>query len=293
MVHCTLVKQTLTHIQDSIFENMTHIQWSRTIQSKVNASWNLHQLLPGDMDFFILLSSVAGIYGSPGQSNYAAGCTFQDALARSRASAGYRGSVSFNLGWMRTIGIIAETEEYHRNREHASDMAKVEESDLLSLLDHYCDPSLHPLTAEQSQILVGALTPADFHILGKPPIPVLSRPLFAGFNAPELYKNGRVTDSASSQEDPSTLFRKADTLHARSAVVVSALRAKLARALEIKAEEVDPRRSLSDYSTDSLMAVELRNWMRRDFGVTVAVFDIMQGRNIEAVGELVAGRAES
>ena len=51
---------------------MTHAQWSKTIRCKVNASWNLHQLLPSDLDFFLLLSSIVGIYGSPGQANYAA-----------------------------------------------------------------------------------------------------------------------------------------------------------------------------------------------------------------------------
>lgn len=39
-------------LQDAIFSNMTHNQWTDTIQSKVQSSWNLHTLLPRDMDFF-------------------------------------------------------------------------------------------------------------------------------------------------------------------------------------------------------------------------------------------------
>ncbi|ETS79028.1 hypothetical protein PFICI_08881 [Pestalotiopsis fici W106-1] len=54
---------------------MSYPQWSRTIQSKVSTSWNLHELLP-DLDFFIMLASIVGIYGSPGQGTYAAGCAF-------------------------------------------------------------------------------------------------------------------------------------------------------------------------------------------------------------------------
>lgn len=52
---------------------MTHEQFLGVIRPKVQGSWNLHHYLPKDMDFFILLSSSAGIAGSRGQGNYAAG----------------------------------------------------------------------------------------------------------------------------------------------------------------------------------------------------------------------------
>ncbi|KAK0733100.1 hypothetical protein B0T26DRAFT_682869 [Lasiosphaeria miniovina] len=55
---------------------MTHTRWSATIDSKVSASWNLHTSLPDTINFFILLSSLTGIYGLIAQGNYAAGCTF-------------------------------------------------------------------------------------------------------------------------------------------------------------------------------------------------------------------------
>jgi KR domain len=38
-------------------------------------------MLPPKMDFFIMLSSVSSIIGNVGQANYAAGNTFEDALA--------------------------------------------------------------------------------------------------------------------------------------------------------------------------------------------------------------------
>ncbi|KAI1088165.1 hypothetical protein F5B19DRAFT_472472 [Rostrohypoxylon terebratum] len=280
-------------LQDSIFGNMTHAEWSLTIQSKVNSSWNLHKLLPTDMDFFIFLSSISGVYGSPGQSNYAAGCSFQDALARSRTAAGHKSSVSINLGWMRTIGIIAETEQYRHNRMNAGDMAKVEEADFFALLEHYCDPFLPPLDVNHCQVIIGVITQAHFRAKGETPIQILDRPLFAGFDAPHLYKSGNNKATAAAQEDFPTLFRQASTPRERSEIFVSALKGRVARALDVPVEEVDPRKSLSDYGTDSLMAVELRNWIKRDYGVTLAVFNIMGGADIAAVGDLVTERAEN
>lgn len=53
-------------LQDAIFENMTHAQFMAAIRPKVQGSWNLHDLLPKDPDFFVMLSSSAGIAGSRG-----------------------------------------------------------------------------------------------------------------------------------------------------------------------------------------------------------------------------------
>ncbi|THC88924.1 hypothetical protein EYZ11_011625 [Aspergillus tanneri] len=64
---------------------MTYSDFSAAVRPKVVGSLNLHNaFLTQHLDFFILLSSAAGIVGNSGQANYAAGCTFQDALARYR-----------------------------------------------------------------------------------------------------------------------------------------------------------------------------------------------------------------
>ncbi|GAW26817.1 putative polyketide synthase protein [Rosellinia necatrix] len=141
---------------------MTYAQWPEGTRSKVAVSWNLHRLMPSDMDFLIFLSSLAGIYGSSSQCNYSAGHTFQDALAQARTSAGcFNGtSVSLDLGWMHDIGVISEREEYQVVRENSRDMKPVYAADLLVLLDHYCDPETpRPQSAQDSQLLVGTVTP--------------------------------------------------------------------------------------------------------------------------------------
>lgn len=61
------VVQAAMVLEDSVFDNMTFEQWTRSTQPKIKGSWNLHEFLPKDMDFFIMLSSMAGIIGNPGQ----------------------------------------------------------------------------------------------------------------------------------------------------------------------------------------------------------------------------------
>lgn len=271
---------------------MTYEQWSRTVKSKVNTSWHLHQLLPNNLEFFILLSSIVGVYGFAAQSNYAAGCSFQDSLARQRTIAGQRASISLNLGWMRDDGTFSESLALQRRRFVAKDLNPVSTADLLAVLEHYCDPSLPPLAPDRSQLVVGGSLPSEVRARGGDLSWAMRTRLFAGFEA--VKAAGLTTAASAVASDVATqLFRRAEDASQRTSIVVQALREKLARALAVEVDEIDSGKSLTDYGVDSLMGVELRNWMKRDFGANLAVFDIMSsGKTIEDVGKTVSSAVE-
>ncbi|KAH8897429.1 hypothetical protein GQ53DRAFT_791898 [Thozetella sp. PMI_491] len=281
-------------LQDAVFENMTHAQWTQTLRAKVDSSWNLHQLLPKDMDFFILMASLSGIYGSASQGNYSAANNFLDSLARMRATVGgYGTSMSFDLGWMQNIGIVAERADYRRMRETVQDMVPIQAEDLIALLEHYCDPSLAPPGPEQSQLLIGINTPAHFHARGQQPPAHFARPLFSPFDVALPHgTEGKNAGTGILAEDTTQRFRKATGVKERGTIVVEALKNKLSHALRVQIEDIDQRKRLSDYGVDSLMAVELRNWIWRNFRASVALFEIMGESDIKGVGRLVAEKAE-
>lgn len=134
---------------------MTHNEWNIAVDSKVKSTWNLHTLLPQQLDFFIMLSSLAGIIGTLGQSNYGAGNTFQDCMARYRTANGLK-ATALDLGWIGDVGIIAENQDYRRGREAAADMIEIYESELHAILDWFCNPDLeNPAYDEHVQTLIG------------------------------------------------------------------------------------------------------------------------------------------
>lgn len=94
-------------IQDALFQTMSHEDFQAAIHPKVQGSWNLHLQLPRDIDFYILLSSAGGVIGTRGQSNYAAGNTYQDALAQYRVSRGLK-CCALDLGMVLAVGFAAE-----------------------------------------------------------------------------------------------------------------------------------------------------------------------------------------
>ena len=74
---------------------------------KVNGAWHLHQLTQDQpLDFFVLFSSLASLFGSPGQANHSAANAFMDALAHYRRSQGLL-ATSINWGVWSEVGIAA------------------------------------------------------------------------------------------------------------------------------------------------------------------------------------------
>ncbi|KAF5254445.1 hypothetical protein FANTH_703 [Fusarium anthophilum] len=279
-------------LQDAIFQsNMTFQQWELTIRSKVDTSKNLHDLLPKDLDFFILLSSLAGVVGQMASANYAGGCAYQDALAKHRRMNG-QSALSLDIGWMSNIGIIAEKESYQRQRQTSNDMQPINDKELLALLTLCCDPNnpleLPPLS--EGQVLFGLRTPADILSEGHQPPALLERPLLSAFSF--LAGSNNTPDQAVDlAENTRDVFQRSSDARERQQVVIRAIAAKLARAMSISPDDVEPSKPLSSYGVDSLMAVELRNWINKEFSSTVAVFDIIGSISIAGVAGVVETRS--
>lgn len=266
---------------------MTWEQWNISIRSKVQSTWNLHNQFPKGLSFFVMLSSVAGVAGSMGQSNYAAGNTFQDGLAAHRLALGER-AVSIDLGWMGDIGVVAENAALTRGKEVAGDLAPIFEHDFLALLDHYCDPSA-AIADENAQPIIGLVTPAQFRKKGlTPPDWLVERPLFRGLCQEDEERNGMGPDAGDSDQDRDwvTELRHAAVPGPDAAnVVVDALIQRLSRATSTPVEEIDRSQPLHAYGVDSLLAVELRNWFSKLFKADVAIFDITGQASIQRVAE--------
>jgi len=83
---------------------MSYEDWTAATRPKIQGSLNLHETMPKDLDFFVFLSSSAGVIGARGQANYAAGNSFQDSLAQYRREKGMN-AVSLDLGPVLGVGV--------------------------------------------------------------------------------------------------------------------------------------------------------------------------------------------
>ncbi|GIC84208.1 type I polyketide synthase [Aspergillus udagawae] len=238
-------------------------KWNAAVRPKVNGTWNLHEALPTDLDFFVMASSLSGIFGNYGQSNYAAANTFLDAFAQFRQSRGLAAS-TVDLGVVDEIGWVSRNASVHR---------KV------------------PLMGFRSrnQLLHGLLSKTGIakgqYIWQRDPRTALSRVHHQEGEVPsgsgEAKGGGLKTFLSAVQDNP-------EVLHDASSAQVTAK--EIARQVSIytmrdSEQEVDLTLSLQDFGVDSLVSIELRNWWKQAFGADVTVLQLMNSGSFLGLGQ--------
>jgi aryl carrier-like protein len=266
---------------------MTHDDFAAAIKPKVAGSWNLHSLLPSGMDFFVCLASLSGMAGLQGQSNYASGNTYQDALARTRVLHGEE-TVSLDLCNLLDIGYVARQKGLV---EKVTKMGynSLEEVEFHALLDYYCDPNLD-LTVTSCQVVIGIQSPAMLRAQNIDVPPWLGRPLFRALH---MRKSNQITPLENHNAvDYKSLLGAAVTIAEVSSIIVDGLSTKLAKTLEVDKANIEPGRPIHSYGVDSLSAVELRTWFRNQISADISVFDILGNSSISELSALVATKSQ-
>jgi len=279
-------------LRDSGLAEMTHEDFQAALHPKVKGSWNLHELLPKGLDFFIMLSSFSGIVGFPGQANYCAGNTFQDALARHRVSRGEK-ATAIDIGMVSSVGFSAERPEVAKALRSRG-YKPIRETELIAVLEYHCDPGLPLASPFRSQVVMGAETPAALREKGFDEPYWMSRPLFQslrtiGSNRAATTSHPMGTESA---RDFSRLLGNVKSTTEAGAVVTEALVWKLARTLSISEGDIGVGRPMHSYGVDSLVAVDMRNWLQREIRAEVTASELLKDTSITALGMLVAARSK-
>jgi polyketide synthase 12/myxalamid-type polyketide synthase MxaB len=232
---------------------------------KVTGSLLLHRLTASDtLDFFVLFSSVAAVFGSPGQGNYAAANMFMDTLAAARAAEGMRG-LSINWGAWAGAGMAADRGVAARAREAGYGL--IDSQGGFQALEA-------AINSSQSQVIV---FPADWarflrHFSRDGHSPALLTN-FAG-SAPRDRVNGgggvggSILGPDTSQLASSFGVRLAAVApNQRRALVIDQIRRDAARVLGLGNLELLPNnKPLNELGLDSLMAVDLRNGLGNTLG---------------------------
>ncbi|KAL8971948.1 MAG: hypothetical protein Q9183_000811 [Haloplaca sp. 2 TL-2023] len=282
------VFQAAMVLQDAIIENQTIASWQTCIGPKVTGTYNLHRIFP-ELDFFITLSSLAGIIGSGGQANYAAGNTYMDALCRHRVANGQK-SISLDLGWMHEEGVVAESTDLQTRIADAEHMLPISQAEFHALLDHYCDPDLI-VNGDNVQAVLGPQTPASLREKGVKEPGWMQRRTFA-----MLHQIGsgeqKVSTSGEAAVNYAALLAAAASVDEAAAIITDGVTRKLGRALRVAPESIDTKHPLHQYGVDSLLAIELRNWFAKEFAAQVSVFDIVGAESFEEVGKRVARKSQ-
>ena len=140
-------------LEDQLFANMTTDTMRRVLAPKIDGSKNLDDVFhDDDLDFFILFSSAACVFGNAGQSNYTAANGYVNGLVRQRRKRGLAAS-AIDIGRVSGIGYIEAASQAVRDQLKKLSLAPVSESDFRqamaeTILAGYADPENHEAIPE-------------------------------------------------------------------------------------------------------------------------------------------------
>ncbi len=280
---------------------MSHEEWATASLPKVEGTWNLHNALADQpLDFFFMSSSTVTIVNQPGQGNYNAANTFLEAFCQYRHSLGLPASV-LNICPIDDVGFVAENAAARKSLK-ARGHYFLQEKDFLdylqlSLLNSSPSasvalgrPSGQFSTATSSwkntgQIIMGLRS--DLH-----PDDPNNRTHWRRDRRLGIYHNIKNTNTvdhtASDNQLKQFLLRCAadpDLLDQKDSesLLAHEINVKVYSLMLKEAESVDMEMGLSAMGVDSLMAIELRKWWKRAFGLEMSILEIM---GLDTIGEL-------
>lgn len=300
IVHSAMV------LRDVLFEKMTHDEYLQVIESKVQGAWNLHRALDGGdddndtsrkttvLDFFIAISSISATVGNRGQAAYAAANTFLDALVQHRR-ARHLPAVSLALAAVSDAGYLADSEggaeraaEVLRNLGgDGAASATICEAEVLALLQA-------AITGETTSCAGHVITGVGItRHTSRKALPFWGQD--AKFqtlvnNLADVDAGLGGADGGSGDAIPS--LSPALTLAEAEDAVCRGLVVKIAQVLMMEPDELDVTRSLSHYPLDSLVAIEIRNFIARQYEASMQVLELLSSGSIQTLSSAVCKKSK-
>ena len=295
------VMQMAMILRDVGILSMDLDSWNTAVRPKVEGTWNLHNLLPKDMDFFVLFSSVGGMYGYYGQANYASANSFLDSFVQYRQNLGLVASV-VDIGPVDEVGFVSRTPTTRETLLATQETLLTEQNFLDSIQLAVARSSTRYAPQRGNSSVSGYQNPSHIIQALESRIPIMdprNGSMWKRDPRMAIYRNIQKTSVAEGTEVadhmkqflskmmavPSKLDLKssADTIAKEVGNCVSNFLMK-------GDEEIDLSSTLTALGVDSLVAIEVRNWWKQNLGIDVSVLELMGGGSIEQLGELAAKR---
>ncbi|KAK4675952.1 Type I Iterative PKS [Podospora pseudoanserina] len=273
---------------------LSHEDWQAAVAPKVDGAWNLHHALSDmPLDFFLMTSSALTIAHQPGESNYAAACTFLESFSHYRRGLGLPSSVLL-VGPISGAGFIEENPAAMR-KVQGSGFHLLTEREFLDFVEFSvqhqrpqsggdelrCSDDGHIVMAVRSEVPLSD---------PKCRAPWRRDPLMGSHHNIVSEAEAGVSKIGTSLTAAEELaFRARGNLtvleEAGAADVFGLEIGRRVRAIMMSDDQdVDVGQTLQQLGVDSLMAVELRRWWKLTFGVEVTTLEIMGGGTLHDLG---------
>lgn len=267
------VIHTAMVLEDKLLLDLDRDTLERVLWPKVLGGWNLHQeTLDQNLEMFVVFSSLSSVFGHAGQANYSAANALLDSLAHYRRSLGLPG-LAINWGHLGEVGYLAEREQLGQ---------RLERQGVLSFtVQQATDCFEYALQTQAVQLSVLRMDWSLWRGLG---ITNRVSPRFA-----HLLRHSEAAAELSGHTASAQNLRQC-AADQRYTIIANMLRSKISSLLGMSVDQVREDRALLEMGLDSLMAVELRNWIEGQLEINMPISALMRSHNL---GELIGAICES
>ncbi|MFD7862992.1 type I polyketide synthase [Streptomyces sp. NPDC059783] len=244
-------------LDDCLIDELTPDRVGTVLGPKAVAAHHLHELTKdAGLDAFVLLSSMAGTLGGPGQGSYAAANAYLDALALRRRAEGLPATSLAWGAWAR-VGLATGDMAERMGRSGVAPMAP---ETALRAIGHALDHDL-------GYLMVGDI---DWPVFG--PNCTAGRAGKVLDRLPEAHPAPATGTDPEPAEEGFAAGLAGRTPAEREQALSTLVRTQAAAVLGLTGPEaVDPDRALRDLGFDSITAVELRNRLNTVTGLRLPV----------------------
>lgn len=280
------VIQSALVLDDHPMDYMEFDHWMTAVRPKVHGTMNMDRIFcsPETTEFFVMLSSVTSMIGLASQSNYAAGNGFQDALARTSKQF-WTDDKSITNYTTINVGAVEGSDQIARALQAGTNITvSVTFDDVLTTLEYAMGPQAKLDQAAQLVMTFdrddteAALGPRTFddHIFDH----VLSKK-----RQQEISSNNNATTT--NKPSAATAAEQAESISQAESIVNQALVDKFAAFL---GDDVADDQPIASLGVDSLVSIELKNWVRHTFQTPLQTVELSGAPSIKSLAKLVVSR---
>ncbi len=272
------VFQSTLVLDDGLVKEMSAAQFIAPLMPKIQGTWNLHRATLGlPVEHFVSFSSVASLYGTPGQGNYAAANAFLDSFAVYRRAMGLPAS-TVNWGVLGGVGFVARSKkvrDFLGNHGWGALSVREAESVLEKVL-------------LEAPVNIGAMK-ADWRALGE------TFQNSGGSYRFEALHREADKEMVSAGESGQDLLGRVLALppEKRGGVLREAVAQMLSKILGVAKDKIDIATPITQMGLDSLMANQIRSWLTTQTGVEFSLMQVMQGPTVEELAEEIVQKLAS
>ncbi|KAF7585621.1 hypothetical protein BBP40_010428, partial [Aspergillus hancockii] len=265
-------------LSDKGFEYTAEDERGLASNTKINAATYLDELFPEPtLDFFVILTSLVSIIGTPKQATYHAAAPFMSGLIQQRREKALVGSI-LALGMVVDAGYFARQGKEMIQHMVQQGYTPLCESDLHHAFNEAIAAGA-PEAQESPEIYIG-LQMRDRQIGQDGQMPWLSNPLLSHFTT----NGARVSEgqSVDRQDSPSILAtvqppQVSEPGQSAYEALLERLSGKVESMLQLPARTLSVHTPLLDLGCDSLLAIEIQTWFAKELDTHIVPMDALQG----------------